>query len=224
MAVKLRIPKQQAPSLAEFLRLSPVDLAALLQSLREEQPSLALAALTQSIAARLSLDRERINDIVDLLTGLEIAKERGGLPVKDFVAELRAAMETSGREDLRPADWTSFQAAIEEALSDESALAVSTKALGVMQDHAKIFCDGRVLTDLRPVFRSNVAQEPLAFIAVHTLKIGYHENGKHCDFFVALDRNDVKELAALLERAIKKEEALKALTAEKGIRIFEVNP
>jgi hypothetical protein len=222
MPVKLRIPEQQAPSLAEFLRLSPADLATLLQSLREEQPSLALSELTEAIATRLSTDRKRIDEIVSLLAGLELAKEGRGVSVKDFVTELRAAMEASGREDLQPADWTTFQEAIEEALSDESALAVSTKALGVMRDHAKVFCDGRVLTDLRPVFRSKVDQEPHAFIAVHTLRLTYHENGTHREFFVALDRNDVKQLASLLERAIKKEESLKALTTEKGLRILEV--
>jgi len=223
MPVKLRIPEEQAPSLAEFLRLSPSDLAALLQGLREEQPSLALTELTEAIASRLSIERKRIDEIVVLLASLELVKEGRGLPVNEFVAELRAAMEASGREELRPEDWNSFQAAIEEALSDESALAISTKAMGVMRDHARIFCDGRVLTDLRPIFRSNVDQEPLAFVAVHTLKVIYHENGKHREFFVAMDRNDVKKLASLLERAARKEESLKALTAEKGLRVFEVD-
>jgi hypothetical protein len=224
MPVKLRIPEQQAPSLAEFLRLSPSDLAALLQSIRDEQPSLALSELTDAIAARLSLDRKRVDDIVVLLTSLEMVKEGRGLPVREFVAELRAAMEASGRDDLQPADWGTFQKAIEEALSDEGALAISTKALGVMSEHARTYCEGRVLTDLRPVFRSNVDQEPIAFIPVHTLKIAYHENaGKHREFFVAMDRSDVKKLAALLERALKKEESLKTLAAEKGLKVLEVD-
>jgi hypothetical protein len=223
MPGKLRIPARQAPSLAEFLRLSPADVAALVQALREEQPRLALAELTEAIAARLSIERERIDELVDLLAGLEIVKEGRNLPVKEFVAELRAAMESSGRQELQAADWTAFQTSIEAALSDDSALALSTKALGVMQDHAKIFCAGRVLTDLRPVFRSNAEQEPFAFVAVHTLKIGYHEAGEHREFFVAMDQSDVRLLAALLERAIKKENSLKSVMIGRGLKLLEPN-
>jgi len=224
MPVKLRIPEHQAPSLAEFLRLSQADLDALLQSIREEEPGLALSRLIETIASRLSIDRQRTNEIIGLLASLERVKEGRGLQVKEFFAELRAAMEASGKDDLKPADWSAFQEAIEAALSDESAFAISTKALGVMADHAKVFCDGRVLTDLRPVFRSSADQEPLAFITLHTLKIAYHEhsNGKHREFFVAMDRNDIHKLISVLERALKKEASLKALTSEKGLRVFEV--
>ena len=218
---KLRIPDRQAPHLAEFLRLSPTDLAVLVQTLREEAPRLALTNLTEAIATRLSVDRERIDAIVGMLAGLEVVKEGDDLPVKEFVAELRAAMEASGREDLQTSDWSAFEQAMESALSEDSALALSTKALGVMQDHARIFCSGRVLTDLRPIFRSSVEQDPLAFVTVHTLKIAYHEAGEHREFYVALDLGDVQKLASLLERAIKKEESLKAITTEKGLKVLE---
>ena len=221
MPNKLRIPDRHTPPLAEFLRLSSADVAALVQTLREETPQLALTHLTEAMAARLSIDRRRIDEIVNLLAGLEVVKEGRDLPVKEFVAELRSAMEVSGREELQTLDWAAFQDAMEAALSDDSALALSTKALGVLQDHARIFCSARVLTDLRPVFRSSVEQEPFAFIVVHTLKVAHHEAGRHHEFFVALDQVDVRHLASLLERAIKKEESLKSLATEKGLKIME---
>jgi hypothetical protein len=131
-------------------------------------------------------------------------------------------MEASGKADLKPADWTAFQETITEALSQESALAVSSKALDVMQDHARVFCYGRVLTDLRPIFKAEVEQGPSAFVAVHTLKIAYHEGGEHQELFVALDRNDIKQLADLLSRALKKEEALRSLASQRDLKILEV--
>lgn len=223
MPVKLKVPDRYAPALAEFLRLSPQELAGFLRTIREEQPNLALSELAETIATRLSIDKARIEEIIRLLTSLQMAQEGLGLSVGDLVAQLRAAMEASGKEELSHPDWAGFQEAIADALSEETALAVSSKALDVMQDHAKIYCYGRILTDLRPIFKADVSQEPSAFVAVHTLKLAYHEAGEHKEFFVALDRSDVKQLADLLARALKKEEALKALTQNKGLKILEVN-
>ncbi len=224
MPSKLRVPDQFAPALAEFLRLSPQELAGFLKTILEEQPNLALSKLAETIASRLSIDKGRIEEIIRLLTSLQMAQEGLGLTVADLVAELRAAMEASGKNELSHTNWAEFEASISEALSEETALAVSSKALDVMQDHSKIYCYGRVLTDLRPIFKADLSQEPSAFVTVHTLKVAYHEAGEHKEFFVALDRSDVTQLADLLARALKKEDALKALTQDKGLRILEVSP
>jgi len=220
---KLQLPERYEPYLAEFLSLTPRELATFLRTIREEEPDLAGSKLAATITDRLSIARKRVDQVIRLLAGLQAARENLGLSVEDFVAELRAAIEASGKPDLLPKDWPSFQAAITEALSAESALAISSKALDVMLDHERFFCSARVLTDLRPVFKSGAEQEPPAFVTIHTLKIVYHESDdKHREFFVALDRNDVKRLTDLLGRALKKEESLKALTADKGIKILEV--
>jgi hypothetical protein len=223
MPAKLRVPDRYAPSLAEFLRLSPQEIALFLRMIREEQPNLALSKLADTIAGRLSIDRKRVEEIVNLLTSLQMAQEGLGMSAADLVAELRAAMEASGKAELQPSDWSAFEESITEALSEESALAVSSKARDVMQDHSKIYCYSRVLTDLRPIFKSDIGQGPSAFVTVHTLKIAYHENGEHKEFFVALDREDVKQLADLLARAAKKEDSLKSLSHDKGLTILEVN-
>lgn len=224
MPAKLRVPDRYAPALAEFLRLSPQELAEFLQTIHEEKPNLALSELAETIANRLSIDRERIEEIIRLLTSLQMAQEGLGLSAEDLVNQLRAAMEASGKEELRLVDWQGFQESITEALSEDSALALSSKALDVMGDHAKIYCYGRVLTDLRPIFRADVEQGPSAFVAVHTLKLGYHEAGEHKEFFVALDRNDVRQLADMLERALRKEESLKTLASGKDLKILQVTP
>ena len=221
MPVKLRVPDRYAPSLAEFLRLSPQQLAAFLKALHEEQPNLALAELAEAITTRLQIDRGSVDQIITLLTSLHMAREGLGLSVADLVAELRNAMETSDREDLRPSDWAAFEDAIAEALSGETALSISAKALDLMQEHANVYCFGRVLTDLRPIFKSDVSQAPDALVTIHTLKLVYHHEGEHREFFVALDTDDVKKLAAVLDRALRKEEALKALTAG-TVRTLEV--
>lgn len=140
------------------------------------------------------------------------------------MAELRAAAESSGKPEFQSTNWSAFQEAILEALSQDTALAVAAKAAGVMSDHPKVFCHARILTDLRPIFESSVDNPPAAMVAIHTLKIVYHEAGEHREFYVAMDSLDAMQLASLLERAFKKEESLKALSAKTGITLLEATP
>ncbi len=222
MAMKLQVPPRDEPLLAKFIQMSPEEVASLIQSLREEQPTLDIEQLADSIADRLSLDRGRTNEALRFLANLSIARQTLGMPIDEFVAELRTAIETTGKKDLSPGDWRDFQTAVTEVLSGDNALAVSSKALDISSDTERAYCYARVLTDLRPIFRANVEQAPAAMVAVHTLKIVYHGDGKHRDFFVTLDRADLEQLSDLLQRALKKEASLKALVSEKSITFLEV--
>jgi hypothetical protein len=221
---KLRIPDRYAPSLAKFILLTPEEIAVLLKALREGRPSLSIEEIAEALASRLPLERGDLDGIFNLLVGLQGARGGLELSVDEFVAALRASLESSNHEELRDLtpDWSAFQKAITEALADDTALAISAKAMDVMSDHAKRFCTARVLTDLRPVFRSDVEKEDPIFVMVHTLKLVYHENGEHLETFLSMDRNDLFKLRDVLGRAIKKEESLKAVTAQKGMKVLEV--
>jgi DNA-binding Lrp family transcriptional regulator len=222
MAMKLQVPPRDEPLLARFIQMSPAEVASLLQTLREEQPSLDIEQLVDAIADRLSLDRGKTSEAIRFLANLSFARQALGMPIDEFVTELRAAIETAGKKDLFPGDWETFQTAVTEALSGDNALAVSSKALEILGDNEKNYCYARVLTDLRPVFRSDVEQAPVAMVAVHALKIAYHQEGEHRDFFISLDRADLEKLSELIQRAIKKEESLKALMGKKDITFLEV--
>jgi hypothetical protein len=221
MAIKLKIPERYASSIAELVRLSPEDLAAFLRAAREKSPSLALIELTNSIADQLSIDRKLMGEIVRTLSDLQTVREGFGFSVEDFVAELRSAIEASGKEDLLPRDWASFENVISEALSGDNAIAIASKAQSVAREYQNIFCSGRILTDLRAIFKSDIDQAPAAFVVVHTLKIVYHEDDAHKEFFVSLDNGDLGKFTVQIERALKKETSLREHMAAKGILVLE---
>lgn len=62
---------------------------------------------------------------------------------------------------------------------------------------------------MRPVFRQPNAK-PIGSVINHTLKIEYHEDGDHKDFYVALDAQDLSELKGVLERAETKAISLRS--------------
>lgn len=224
MPQKLKIPDRYAATLAELVRLTPEELAALLGVIREEQPTLALTDLIESIADRLSIDRKRMSQVVRSLADLQTVREGFGLSVNDFVSELHSALEATGKEDLHPRDWAAFESAIMEALAGENALSISSKAQNLLSDYQRVYCSGRILTDFRPVFKSNIEKEPAVFVIVHTLKVIYHENEEHREFFISLDCADLERLNVLIERALKKEGSLKDLATAKNLLVLEAKP
>ncbi len=221
MPFKLRIPDSYVAPLAALAQLTPDELAAFIEAIRGQEPTLDVVELTRLIATRLSVDRKRMDGIVRLLARLQVVREDKNLSIGEFLRALRAAIEQSGKDELHPSNWEAFESAITEALSGTNALALSSKAFRVMAEHSHLYCSAKVLTDLRPIFRSDVDQGPATFVAVHTLRLTYHESEEHKEFFVALDRGDIELLAAALTRALEKEASLRTFASEKSISILK---
>lgn len=222
MPAKLQVPEAYVPYLAELARLSPGSLKSLLRGLRDEKLTLGLDDFAESIAKRLSIDHTAARGIAELLSSLYLVREGLGGDTSELILALRSAIEATEKVELLPADWPAFEDALAEIFSEDSALSLSAKALDVLTDHQRVFLHARVLTDLRPVFKSNIAEAPVAMIPVHSLKLVYRSEGVPRDFYVALDSQDVKSLLDVLQRAVSKEESLRGLVEEKGLTILEV--
>ncbi len=67
----------------------------------------------------------------------------------------------------------------------------------------------KILSDLRYVFKSDPEEEPYGAVIVHLLKLTYHEDTEHKEFFVAMDDGDLRHLKEVIERAEKKARTLR---------------
>lgn len=225
MSAKLRIPPQHLRPLKALVQLSAAERQALIDAVLKEAPTLSLETLGENVAQVSGIDSDKVAPIVDLLVSLHSAREGLDLSTEEVVAELHHAMELTDAPELKlaPDNWSAFESVMTALLSPDHSLALTAKAVIVMREHPHVYFTGRVLTDLRPVFRSNVEEAPAVLVTVHTLKLVYHTNmGDLAEFFVALDRADVTELIDLMQRALKKEDALRQLTEEKHVALLEV--
>jgi hypothetical protein len=225
MSAKLRIPAQHLRPLKELVQLSAPERQALIDTVMGQAPTLSLDTLAEAVAQAAGLDPDEVVLILDLLVSLHSAREGLDLSTQGVVAELRHAMELTDAPELKlsPDSWPAFEADMSALLSPDHSLALTSKAIIVLREHPHVYFAGRVFTDLRPVFGSNVEESPAALVTVHTLKILYHANvGDLSEFFVALDRKDVLELINLMQRALKKEDSLKHLADEKHVAFLEV--
>lgn len=139
----------------------------------------------------------------------------------ELVIQITNAMRSSGRAELKLSDEAeiSFSSHIKTLLSIDS-LTLAAKTLGLRTEYQKSFCDVRILTDIRPIFGTQINNPVGAFVG-HTLKIEYHEGGEHKDFYVALDHEELGKVRRALDRAESKAAVLKSIIGQSGIPDFD---
>jgi hypothetical protein len=139
---------------------------------------------------------------------------------QDVLPSLESAKVLS--EDNREEEWTKLRRFLLSALSCERSLGTAAKAGPVQTDHDHIFCEARILTDLRPIYHVEVSEDPTAATVIHMLKITHRDNYSHrYDTFFALDSNDLAALQQTIKRATQKEETLRNIMKDTGVVVLK---
>ena len=83
-------------------------------------------------------------------------------------------------------------------------------AVRLVSATSSTFMGAMVVSDVRPVFAGE-PPEPVAAMVIHTLKLQEQApGGSTTSHFVALDVDDLRTMRGVMERALRKEEALAA--------------
>ena len=135
-------------------------------------------------------------------------KESAGVTTDGFITDLLADVQKD--KDFQEADGPVFRERIVRLL-DIGPLSIISKAYLLQRDHQKVYCEAKILSDIRPVFSVDSPIAPVGAVLSHVLKVTYHENDRHREFFVALDSLDIKALKEVLDRAVDKNDQLEKL-------------
>ena len=209
--MSLRFPPEDFPPLVKLFRLPKTSLKALVKFLQKEPPALMLQALTARVSEKIKVSPRDAAQILSVVTNLFSAFKKSGLSINEFLVEFRKALEETREPELHLDDrkWNENKPNLIQILKCEKSIGVTSKALSVMTDHARIFRDARILTDVRPVFSADPNEAPGAAVIIHTLKIEHRADHDNKDFFVALDSVDLNRLDTIVRRAKLKERSLK---------------
>lgn len=224
--IRLTIPAAHRRPLARLLALPKEGTKLMIEGLRHMEPTLDISKseFASKVAAAASQAPGETEDIFRMIQSLYLARAARGASIADFVDALCVAAESLNLPELKPkdGDWSQFKQDLTELLSLDQSLGLSAKAVDIQREHQRVYCDARVLTDLRPVFKDDVSEAPLAGVIVHTLRISYHEGRRLEQLFVAMDREDLEELEDLVRRALAKEDSLRVLAQKAGLRCLDV--
>jgi hypothetical protein len=79
----------------------------------------------------------------------------------------------------------------------------------LFSENNHIYRESSIMTDTRLLFNDELENPPKCGVILHQLKIEYEEDDMRKTFFVSMDKDDITELAEVLQRALKKEEIIK---------------
>lgn len=231
---RLNIPERHRAPLSSIRSLSYESVQQLRSSLDQVAPDLRSSEADQNLSSDpkatltavrtlASTKTANLKGVLEVLVTLYEVKSQRNVTVEEFVDMICDAMENLDDPQLRlpSTERAEFAGKLLTLLNAEVfALAAKAEDLATENDHT--FCHARILTDLRPVFGPNPEDGPRAALVMHTLKIGYHQQGheNHRSFYVTLDAENLQALKKIVLRAEEKARTLGSIV--NNVRLFGV--
>lgn len=207
----LNIPPNEYQVLLKIANLPEEEFNTLVNALAHLPPSLSIRRLLANAVSKLSPAKaEETNPILNTVFAIYQLKQPG----RDAALELARGIVNAA---LASKEAALFAGGIGDTLKDrlvkllsmDATIGMASKAIDVVSEQERSFVDARILSDMRPIFGDTLDIE--ASVIVHHLKIEYHENDDHKEFYVAVDDLDLEILKEAVERAQKKSASLKAM-------------
>lgn len=209
----LTIPDEDRPGLQKLARLDEDNFTQLATAVERAPLRSQPEDLTSVIAAELKgLPQHEIASMVESVRQLAMVRAFVEVPLEQFIVDVADAMSIPGDQEgetrlLEKREIETLTSRLTKLLSTPS-IEIPSKARSLMTEHENSFCEARILTDIRPVFGSDVLAKPSTAVLMNTLKISYHHGTSLRSFFVILKRDDLDQLSELIDRAKAKTETL----------------
>lgn len=213
----LQIPKEHLPAIGKILKLSDAAIEELINAISSATISAEAPEMSEKIAGSVpSIPREDLAEIVQMLYSLYHVREFSEVRHARFVRDLVDTLLLNPDFDLQKADASITGKRFQRLLNIKT-LNTLSKAIRLQRDGERIYCDARIISDIRPVFGDDVEERPISAVITHTLKLGYDVMGEHKEFFVVLDEQDLNALQGVIERAQAKGDTLTEMLNAAGI-------
>lgn len=221
---EITIPEPYESGLAIILALTDDSTDELASALQSIPTKLFPYTLAQEIAHNVqSIPPDDLSEVVETLQSLYLNKLNYEVPASMMAEDISEAVAQdliSEEVELSDEDREKFKDRLTKLLSIES-LEIVAKGLRILRNNQNIFHEARIITEIRPVFGSNVDEPPPAAVIMHMLSLTCHGTDGHKEFFIALDTDDLAVVREVIDRAESKAESLKALLKKAGTAYLE---
>jgi hypothetical protein len=213
----LRIPEQHIRPLLKICSLSEESADQLIGALSsakvETDPSEMIVRVSESVP---NIPLEDLSDIIRTVYALYPVRELSEVADEQFLDDLIIGIQRSERNNVHvPVIGDGIRDRLRKLL-DITSLRILSKAINLQRDGDNLYCEAKILSDVRPVFSEDVGQ-PMCAVVTHTLKLGYHKGGRHKEIFLVLDRADLGTLQEVLRRAAEKDRELRIFLGKSNI-------
>lgn len=170
----------------------------------EIKSATVIQPLTKNIA------KSDLEDMLQALQALYTVRSNSDVPSVEFVEDVLEAIQEHQKRNWDEDELENAKRNFIKLLGIES-IRLRSNAKSARTDDERTFCKAKILTEMRPVFTEDIEDGPQGIVVVHRLKLGYHSNrgnGKHEDFYVTLDEEDLEAFKEAIHRAEMKSASL----------------
>lgn len=204
---QIEIPESMKPGLQRLRALSEDFAQELLDTLREEKPSLGSREFSSRVGSKVQrIEPKEASQVVAALISLQSVIDYFDWSKDKFVDDL---IKSSGLE-IPEGEQSAFRERLLQFLAVNS-IVVTAKAFNILSSHEHTLNNVRILTDIRPIFQEDDSDAPSAAVIVHMLRISYKESQEDKEFFVAMDNSDIDKLEVTLKRAKAKAQSIQGI-------------
>ncbi len=224
MAIVDYIPRPYQKGFGIILNLSKKDFDELYSNIENLVDSYSVKDLSEQIVkANKSFTEDNIKQIVIAIRGLTEIIENSEDTIEETLEDIFDIIKEGNAEDIiyNNQNKEDFQSRVKKLL-ESKAIENSSKAIRVLTANQNNFLFARIITDIRPIFNTNVEETPKSAVIVHNLQLHYQDShcAEHKDIFISLDSKDVQALKDALARAEKKERNLKSMLQNINLKLL----
>jgi hypothetical protein len=216
----LTIPERYREGIRVIRALSSEAADELVATLENVPPGPTPEVLQRAAAGAIHFaERPQLPAIIRTLISLELTLYESDADLSTFAHEIVKAMSEAMETDapIQPDETDKLEVRFRRLLECRGLIGTA-KAIRLKSDFPNTLCHAKILTDMRPVFGTGPEQGPFGAIITHTLKLDYHlgSGGRHQQFYVGLDADDLENLLRAVQRARQKASSLKNLLQKAG--------
>lgn len=226
---RIQIPKKYRYGIEKIITLDSAVFENLIDALKNSNPSFHLKKLADTVSFKIKqkgiedLTEDDLLNILEAIVSLYPLQNYSSLTIEDLASSLgEAVAELEDFPNITEEQKNIFEARITTLLSINGALDVASKVGELLLEYEHLFLSSRIITDIRPVFDSDLNKIPAGALIVHTLKVEYKQGNEEKDFYISLDTNDVKKLREQLDRAEQKAESIKLMLNQAQVYYLDV--
>ncbi len=219
---KIDIPPAFIEGFEYFIALKDEERDHIVLAMQEAPVGAMPDTLSIAFAKQLGFEQEKLAAIIRMIFSFTGLEEETGMTTAAITDDIIKVLEVKAqkREALRPTGR--LREHLLQLLNLDRSVNLTMKAATLLQSRDRILVDSRIITDIRPIFNDEENMDIKGALVTHTLKIEYQEGGDRKDIYLALDGEDLKKLSEYIQRAEKKEKAIRGKLQLSEINIVDL--
>jgi hypothetical protein len=207
----LEIPNEDAKALAAIQALPAASVDKLIALLGAAPPVSNNEEMAKYVGKQGSpAPYGQLFQIIQALYTLYYIRELSGVTADKFLEDLMEGIRNVPELKASEKEIRALQSRLEKLLSIDTFKTIS-KAARLQRDGERLYCEAKILSDIRPVFGADPTVRPAGAVLTHTFKVAYHEGRDHREFHIVLDSDDLRALSDVVRRAQAKDKTLRDL-------------